>query len=242
MTTNSLTQSPRLSQQSNNSQKKRVKLSINGHDRWYFTGKTGMGKSFLMKHFARLYAAKGGRIVIIDGPDQGWLGKDKAGKRIEPATSGQGTIDKPRLVTKFNPKLAVQLFRPKVPGYSDAALLAYLRDVFKEEYSLVIFDEIYGILDPNHQPEIVMQLWSQGRKHDIAVWAASQRPARVPELIMSQAEHWCVFRLKNSQDRKKVAEWTGSPQIEDAMLPKHFWYYVEDEMDEAVLMQPIGDK
>lgn len=233
-----------LPQQSNNLNitSKKVPLKVNGHDRWFFVGKTGMGKSHLIKHLARLYAKKGGRIVIIDGPDQGWLGKDEHGKRIETATSGQGTIDKPRLVTSFNRRLAVQLFRPKVPGYSDAKLLQFLQDVFKEEYSLVIFDEMFGILDTNHQPEIVMQLWSQGRKHDIAVWAASQRPSRIPEIVMSQAEHWVVFRVINTNDRKKIADWTGSEQIVDVMLPPRFWWYQGPDMTQAVLMRPIGNK
>lgn len=221
--------------------KQPVKLTVNGSDRWFFTGRTGMGKSHLMKHLARMYAAKGGRVVIVDGPDHSWLGKDKAGKLIEPARRGDGTIDKPRLVKAFNRKCHVQLFRPRVPGYSDQALMNYLEAAFKEERLLIIFDELFGILDPNHQPEIVMQLWSQGRKHDIAVWAASQRPARIPEIVMSQAENWAIFNIINKNDRKKIAEWIGSPQIVEEVLPPRYWWYFGTGMNSAKLMKPIGD-
>lgn len=220
----------------------KLKLRINGHDRWFFTGRTGSGKSFLMKHLARVFHAKGGRVVIVDGPDYSWLGKDAAGKVIKPATRGPGSIDKPRLVKAFNPDLRVQLFRPKVPGYSDDALMSFLKAVFKEEKSLVIFDELFGILDPNHQPEIIMQLWSQGRKHDIACWAASQRPSRIPEIIMSQADNWAIFQLLNADDKKKIADWTNSPQIRTARLPKRYWWYFNADLDTAQLMAPIGEK
>lgn len=201
-----------------------------------------MGKSHLMKHLAKMYVAKGGKVAIVDGPDHSWIGREADGTWGEPATSGKGTVDKPRLVRQFDKKLTVQLFRPTVPGHTDERLFHFLEALFKEENRLVIFDELFGILDMNHQPEIVMQVWSQGRKHNIAAWAASQRPARIPEIIMSQADSFAIFNILNTRDRQKLAEWTNSPQILEETLPPHYWWYFGPEMQTAKLMKPIGGK
>lgn len=187
-----------------------------------------------MKYLAGIYLRAGGRIVVIDGPDAGWCDKEHP-----PVSKNEGSVLQPRLVQRFDPNLRVQLFRPTVPGYADDKLMRFLQAVFDEGNTLVIFDEIFGILDPNHQPEIIMQIWSQGRKHDIAAWSASQRPARVPEIIMSQADNWAIFQLLNKADKQKIAEWTNSPEIVDTRLPKRVWFYFSADLDHVQLMQPV---
>jgi len=187
-----------------------------------------------MKALADNYLRAGGRVVVIDGPDAGWCDKQHP-----PVKRGTGTILQPVLVNRFDPGLRCQLFRPTVPGYADERLMRFLQEVFDEGNTLVIFDEIFGILDPNHQPPIIMQIWSQGRKHDIAAWSASQRPSRVPEIIMSQADNWAIFQLLNDKDKAKIADWTNSPIIEETRLPKRKWFFFNADLDHVKLMNPI---
>lgn len=209
-------------------------IKLNSRDRWFFVGRTGTGKSFLIKYLASLYVNAGGRVAIVDGPDHGWCDKEHP-----PAKKGDGTVLSPRLVKRFDPGLRVQMYQPTVPGYADEGLLRFVSDVFAEGNTLLIFDEIYGILDASHQPVEITQVWTQGRKHNVPAWAASQRPSRVPEVIMSQADNWGIFQLLNDQDKKKIAEWTNSPEIEDTRLPKRKWFYFNADLDHVRLMNPI---
>lgn len=212
----------------------RQPIKLNSHDRWFFVGRTGSGKSFLIKYLAGIYVRAGGRVAIVDGPDHGWCDKQHP-----PATKGEGTVLCPRVVKRFAPNLRVQMYQPSVPGYADEGLMRFVEDIFNEKNTLIIFDEIFGILDPNHQPVIITQVWTQGRKHNVPAWAASQRPSRVPEVIMSQADNWGIFQLLNEQDKKKIAEWTNSPEIVDTRLPRRAWFFFNADLDHVQLMNPV---
>lgn len=209
-----------------------TQIRLEPDERWFYVGKTKSGKSHLARANLRVMAAAGWPIVIIE-PDGLWMGKDG-----RPERSGPGTVDRPRLVTKYNPKLAVQWYIPE-PGKADPGLLQICREVMKRGNCVIYFDELYGIVTANFAPDEFQILWTRGRKKNIAAWAAAQRPARIDERVMSQAENYAVFRMKTPDDRKKMAEYASSPQMRDIDLPLRYWWYYRDDMDRAQLMAPI---
>lgn len=216
-----------------------MKLSIDLSKRKVFIGKTGSGKTFLAKTMMQLVSnTTQWPIIIIDSPDHYWY------KQADPPRSGPGTVDAPRLITDGRlhdmQKIKVQIYQPGIPGYKDAALLSLLRQVYDRRNCLIYFDEIVGIVDPSHFPEEFMTLWAQGRKINIAAWAAMQRPMHVPEMVMSQAEDWYVFRTPGITDRQKIAGYLNTPAIAKRMIPpRQFWYFGADS-DEAHLMREIS--
>lgn len=69
----------------------------------------------------------------------------------------------------------------------------------------------------------VLQL---GRERGIGCWSATQRPANIPLVIITEAEHFFVFRLRNPVDRHRMAEFTGQPELDDMPRDQHgYWYY-----------------
>ena len=188
----------------------------------------------------RKYARKRWPIVIVDTANS-WLWDEKRRAYDEWATSGPGTVDKPRLVKKYNPRLLVQGYVPATADpMKDPGLLQLCRDVMKNGKCLIYFDETFGIMTATFCPEPIAALWVRGRKKFVAAWAGSQRPSRVPEVIMSQSENWAVFRLLNPKDLEKVADWLNSPEVRDKVLPLHYWWYWNEADDAAQLMRPIA--
>lgn len=213
------------------------RLSLQPDERWFYVGKTGSGKSHLARANLRVMAAKHWRIVIVES-DGLWMGKSG-----RPPRSGAGTVDAPRLVKRFDKNLAVQWYVPSTPAYADPELRKLFEAIFACGDTVVYIDELYGLVNHNSFSDEFTNLWTKGRKHNIAGWGGAQRPSRIPEFVMSQAENWAVFRLPTPDDTKRVAEYTSSPAIRQTSLPLRFWWYYHAAgdlvMDEAQLMAPI---
>jgi hypothetical protein len=236
------------------------RITLKPDERWFYVGRTGSGKTHLARANLRVMERARWRICIIE-PDGMWCGKTGRG-----AKDGPGTVDLPRLVNRFNPKLQVQWYVPSPPEYisDDPQLKQFLRDVMSEGSTVVYFDELTQLVDHGHQDPDFMVLWSQGRKHDIAAWASTQEPTRIPSKVMSQADNWAAFRVQMAEHAKVIAERTaspflmpetpglarrrayrGEPQDNTSLtkLPLRWWYYFHAGgdyiMDHAQLMAPI---
>ena len=237
------------------------RISLKPDQRWTYLGDTGSGKSHLARANLRVMEACRWRVVIIE-PDGLWMGKSG-----RPATKGPGTVDCPRLVERFNPKLQVQWYVPSPPQLiaHDEQLRAFLADIMQAGDTTVYFDEIRQLVDHNHQDSEFVTLWTQGRKHNIAAHAATQHPTRIPDALLSQAENWAAFRMSKPAHAKLAAEYMSSPllapepvsrqqlarrrgEIEQdrtalTQLPLRYFYYFhkgdDAVMDSAQLMAPI---
>lgn len=218
------------------------RISLKPDERWFYCGKTGSGKSHLAKANLRVMERARWRVVIIE-PDGLWMGKSG-----RPPRNGPGTVDAPRRVSRFDPKLQVQWYVPAVPAYADENLRQFLADVMQAGDTVVYFDELYALVDHSRFSPEFLTLWTQGRKHNIAAWACAQRPSRIPEYVMSQAENWAIFRVPTPDDAKRVAEYTASPTLNDKehganKLPMRYWFYYHANtdyvMEHAQMMAPI---
>lgn len=204
-------------------------------ERWLYCGKTGSGKSYLARHNLRILSAAGWRVVIVD-PEGFWMGQHPKWP-----TGGAGTVDAPRLVRSFDKKHAVQLYIPRRPAYKDAGLTALCLDAMKQGGCILYFDEIYGVSDHARINEGILEVWTQGRKHNCSGQVSVQRPARIPEFFLSQAENWAVFRTPGEADRKKLGGYSNTPAIRDVLIPpRYWWYWHQEDMDRAQLMRPLA--
>lgn len=69
----------------------------------------------------------------------------------------------------------------------------------------------------------------RGRELGVEVWSATQRPMRIPQIVLSESEHQYVFSLKLPQDRKRIEESSGIPSDEIAQLDKRQFYYARQD-------------
>ena len=213
-------------------QLKSVTIDLRGSERWLFVGKTGSGKSYLARALLREMSRRGWPVVIVD-PSAFWMGKNPKWDK------GEGSIERPKLVTRFDPKARVQLYVPSIPGWQDPGLDALMDACLKRGKLVLYFDETNGIVSANQYSPWFARVVTQGCKHELAVWAATQRPTRVPEILLSQAENWAIFRVITPNDRKKISEYTGSKVTAQQRLEPFYWFYWNQANDDATLMAPI---
>jgi DNA helicase HerA-like ATPase len=209
---------------------------LKGSQRITFLGQTGSGKSVLSRSLLKMARQKGWRIVIVD-PKKDWM--TYLGKPMKLAEKGLGTVDSPRLVSEFQPKLAVQLFQPLE---WNSVCESFFKAIIACKNTIVYIDEITQLATATTVPREIKLIWTQGRSLNIGAWCSTQRPKGIPVIIKDQSEIWFLFRI-NSKDDRKVVEGhmplDDTPEVVAKPLPKYWFYYWEDSMPAPQLVKPL---
>lgn len=92
----------------------------------------------------------------------------------------------------------------------------------------IYIDEMYSVAKNGKMSYPLRRLYTQGREHDVGLWASTQRPKFVPKEMFTEAEWGFVFMLKREDDRKEIAADSGYDLIEEPIRDLHgFWVYYE---------------
>lgn len=59
----------------------------------------------------------------------------------------------------------------------------------------------------------------------VSVISSTQRPMQVPQAIMSESEHYYVFRLQLPQDKKRIREIVALDELKINAIKKHSFFY-----------------
>jgi len=98
--------------------------------------------------------------------------------------------------------------------------------IYFRRYTRLYIDEanaLRGGVNPSYYLQACI---CRGRERGIGVVTGTQRPHRVPMILMSEAEHFFIFRLNMLQDRQRVWEMTGISVDEQTDLEQYeFFYY-----------------
>lgn len=125
------------------------------------------------------------------------------------------------------------------PIISDDQLETYYEEQFRRTFyaadTRVFFDELYDVtLGSNNIAPYFRALFTRGREPvirdnritagNIGVFSCSQRPSRIPLFVMTEAQHFFVFRLVDPDDRARMAEYIGK-EVKEPVPDEHgFWY------------------
>lgn len=120
------------------------------------------------------------------------------------------------------------IYRPHVREFGDPFVHnAFFKWVFERRNCTVYVDELYLIMrEGGIFPYFYHACVAQGRERRIEVWSATQRPFRIPVVILSESEHFFIFRLQDHDSRKRMEEVSGLDEEVIATLPKRQFYYV----------------
>lgn len=178
------------------------------HDRTVIIGRTGSGKTqqgawlLSRQHFDRM------PWIIIDY------------KRDE-------LLNASRLIREINYNEL-----PKHPGLyilhpepsHDIQVDAFLQRVYRRGNTGLFFDESFMVPDKKGLSAVL----TQGRSLRIPVIALTQRPAWLSRFVFSEADHFSVFHLTDSEDRKKVGRFLPDGAADDPP-PEYnsIWYSVK---------------
>ena len=181
-------------------------------DRVALVGTTGSGKTTLL---AALAATRPYVLLYDPKGDSAWDGGEW-------------------VVVREAARLPKRYFPPRVRYHPYPELLRdrdELESVFWYAYhagnmTLIVDEGYMATLGGTWTPTGLHACIAQGRSRGVGVWVATQRPHKIPQIVLSEAEHWYVFRLNHPIDRNAVWQWTGIPPRNIAALPKKAWYYV----------------
>lgn len=199
-------------------------FQIRWDERCIFLGRTGSGKTTLADQFIRSFNF---RTVVLD-------------------PKGKWEFPGYKLVTEYdpNPNVIRQVFRNKDDEkneWLDAD--TFLHSVWNYGIPTIVYvDELTKLSTPRETLPILADFARLGRQVGMGAWYASQRPKDVPNIFFTETEHWFVFDLTHSDDRKKVAGFT-SDDVEERPFRKYsFWHFNPDIRDAVLVGQQQVNK
>lgn len=189
------------------------RINIKAGDRAFFVGTTGSGKTTL----ARKLLAPAKDVVVVD-PKHGFTWE----REKLPYGKGVITSDFRQVMAHEGPEPLI--YRPSLAECA-AGLPWFWRWVWLRQNTLVYVDEVSSITKPVNPPVEFARCIQQGRSKQISVWCGTQRPAKIPVIILSESEHDFIFRLRHSTDKKRMAEYSDEVILTDPPRGHEFWYY-----------------
>ncbi len=185
--------------------------AIGPQQRAVIIGKTGSGKTVLAKELLRRMLAKRRHVVVYDGKGEIDWPEFKVYKHLA------------ELVTAKESKL---LYQPEYEEMVNPDVVnAFFHWIYTRKNTTVYIDEVYLITKRNELPRWYGACLMQGRQLGISVISATQRPKGIPQVILSESEHWFIFRLSLLQDRKKITESIPVNERQLETLADYRFYY-----------------
>lgn len=189
------------------------KYQIRRTDRVFFVGTTGSGKTSLAKSL--LWGQR--RVIILDPKRKFTLPESWPIPFITTSSLDElGEIENGSTV----------IYRPSYEETVDKCD-TFFQWIYDTEDLTVFVDEVQSIT-VGKIGRWYARCIQEGRERGIAVWSATQRPAAIPIIVISESEHYFVFRLTSVNDRKRMADYSGREELTEPIRTRDeygFRYY-----------------
>src|SRR5215467_602076 len=102
--------------------------------------------------------------------------------------------------------------------------------IYERHNTTCYVDEIGVITSNNQIPDGLYACLSRGRSRNVELWTSTQRPKKIPESLLSEAQNFYLFALNLPQDVQRVYEITGVEPDKIRKLSRYeFYYYNKNE-------------
>src|SRR5215813_10656620 len=187
-------------------------IKLGRYDRGVLIGHTGCGKTtlakFLIEDYQKPYS------VTWDPKGSESIEKWKNQEHVTNQTDLR-EAEENRLVYTPSPLLAED----------ENDQFAFFYWIYERKFTRLYIDEAtsiaYNGLKP---PRYLTAVLNRGRERGISTLTATQRPSGVPMNILSESEHYYVFKTNLPQDKQRIELITGI-QVEDQENLKLYEFY-----------------
>lgn len=209
-------------------------------ERLFIGGQSGTGKTWLTKKLAELLALGEPVIVIDTKPDPEW-----DHKKWWQFWKKQGRW---RALPTFNLKKLKPggyVYRPKhYPEWADPGVKKILLNALKvkpspkkgEKAVTLIIDELSDLSRGPMAIQELAKVIRQGRAKHVRMIIGTQRPAGVPLIAITEANKVIAFRLRNTDDRKRLMQWVADEMIKKPGPGRHDFWTKNDANDERAVL------
>jgi hypothetical protein len=98
--------------------------------------------------------------------------------------------------------------------------------IYERKFTRIYIDEATAVCySANKPPRYLTAILNRGRERGISSLTATQRPSGVPMNILSESEHYYVFRTLLPQDQQRIESITGISVEDQIDLDNHEFYY-----------------
>lgn len=182
-------------------------------DRALIVGQTGSGKTTLAERLLRWRA----QVVVVDHKGLiRWPGYVRYTRLAE-------------LTRATAPRLVY------APGYEesqDEEMQERLWEwLYRRGHTTVYVDETATATNGDSYPYYYGACLMRGREHGTELWSSTQRPMRIPQIVISESEHVYAFRLRLPQDRRRLEDTAQVPADAMARLAKREFLYAQQGED-----------
>lgn len=180
-------------------------------ERGVIIGATGSGKTTLAKAILGLYR----RTIAID-PKQTLGSGDRGGGHL----AWYALARTPRELERLAKKVDHVQYRPEMKYQNPQEWERIYDWIYRRGNTFVYTDEIFDIHHWSHPPNSFRRCITSGRELGIGMLHATQRPRGVDRRILTEAERFYVFHLRDPDDQRFLKARMG----EDRLASFSFWY------------------
>src|SRR5436305_7144700 len=193
-------------------------------DHCFIAGGTGSGKSALVE-------------VYLDGRNFPFVVKiDNKGEIFERKAAGltawKGLTEGEDYEIVYHLKDLDKVQAPKIiyaPDFDEQEeeyYNAFFKWVYERENTTVWIDELMSITDSPHRiSRFLKACYTRGRSKGIGIWALSQRPSEIPNIILANTNTFFIFTLNLEPDRLKITKITDQKEFMTKPQKYHFWFF-----------------
>lgn len=117
------------------------------------------------------------------------------------------------------------VYVPDFEEQTEEGFNQFFRWIFERENTIVWVDELMTVATSSKIPKELHRLVILGNSKNVALWACTQRPTGIPNIVLANSTYFFTFNLNLPQDRKKLMEITGCEELLEKPTGHYFWFY-----------------
>ena len=185
------------------------------------SGATGTGKSYLCEHYLKMYKY----VVKLDT-------KDEYSERKRAGVSAWTDLEENKDFTVcrtlddlYYCETDKIIFAPDYYSQTEEVFNEFFTWIFERENTILWIDELMSVGNSYKFPRALGRLYQQRSSKNLGIWACTQRPTGIPSIAPANSNYFFTFNLYLIEDRKKLAQATGRPELLELPEGYNFWFY-----------------